>query len=143
MRIRKILQWVMLLSGCTTVLNIITINFYPLILPMANLSIIKLTFIAFAEKKYGYILISLLLNILILIGVKLIKRNRILFPVLIFPIFLGDFIHVMYLFINGLMVDFINTVIIWSGIIDIIVIPLFILYFKNQVKSTKHYKQPT
>lgn len=137
MCIKKILQWVMLLSGGISACNLLTFYFLPLIFPMANFSIIKLAFIAIAEKKYGYILISCMLTILILIGVASIKRNRILLPVLSFAVFLGDLIYVGCLFVEDLIDGFINTVVIWSGIVDIIAIVLFALYFTGRIKSIK------
>ena len=137
MGIKKYLQWVMLLSGGISACNLITFYFFPLIFPMANFSIIKLTFIAIAENKYGYILISCMLTILILIGAVSIKKNRIMFPVLCFAIFMVDLIYIGCLFVEDLIDGFINTVVIWSGIIDIIAIVLFALYFMDRIKSIK------
>lgn len=78
-----------------------------------------------------------MLTMLILIGAISIKRNRILLPILNFAIFLGDLIHVGCLFVKDLLDGFINTVVIWSGIIDIIAIVLFALYFTGRIKSVK------
>ncbi len=44
--VKKILQWLMLLSGGLSACNLLTLYFLPLIFPMANFSIVKLTFIA-------------------------------------------------------------------------------------------------
>lgn len=127
----------MLLSGGISACNLLTFYFWPLLIPMANFSIIKLAFIAIAEKKYGYILIGCMLIILILTGAVSLKRNRILLPILSFAIFLGDLIHVGYLFVVDLLDGFINTIVICSGTIDIIVIVLFALYFTDRIKSIK------
>ena len=137
MYVKKILQWVMLLSGVISTCNLLTFYFLPFIIPMANFSIIKLAFIAIAEKKYGYILIGCILIILILIGAASIKHNRILLPILSFAIFLGDLIYVGYLFVVDLLNSYINTVVILSGTIDIIIIVLFALYFTGRIKTIK------
>ena len=98
---------------------------------MANFSIIKLSYIAIAERKYGYILISCMLVILILIGAASIKRSHILLLNLSFVIFLGDLIYVGYLFILDLLNNYFNTVTICSGVVDIIIIVLFSLYWQK------------
>ncbi|MBD8986809.1 MAG: hypothetical protein EGR02_05785 [Clostridiales bacterium] len=142
MYIKKILQWVMLLSGGISACNLLAFYFLPLMFPMANVSIIKLTFIAIAEKRYGYILISCMLTILIIIGAASIKRNHILLPIFSLAVYLGDLMYVGCLFVKDLISGFINTVVIWSGIVDIIAIVLFALYFTGRIKSIKqniHY----
>lgn len=103
MYVKKILQWVMLLSGGISACNLLVFYSWPLVFPMANFSIVKLTYIAIAEKEYGLILISCVLTILILIGAGSIKQNRILLPVLGFAIFFGDLIHVGCLFVEDLL----------------------------------------
>ena len=54
MCIKKILQWVMLLSGGISACNLLTFYFLPLIFPIANFSIIKLAFIAVAYQVSLY-----------------------------------------------------------------------------------------
>ena len=133
MYVKKILERVMLLVGAISACNLFTLYLFPLIIPMANFSIIKLSFIAIAEKKYGYILISCMLVILILVGAASIIRNHILLLILSVVIYLGDLIHVGYLFVLDLLNSYFNTVIICSGIVDIIIIVLFSLY---KIKKT-------
>lgn len=143
MRVKKFLQWVMLLSGGISVCNLFVLYFFPsvysfsLISSIVNFSVFKLNFIAISENKYGYIVISCILIILILIGAVMVKQNRILLPVFSFAVYLGDLIHAGCLFISDLQNGFINTVVILPGIIDIMAVVLFVLYFTDRIRSNK------
>ena len=141
MCVKKILRWVMLLSGGVTVCNLIAFYFLPVIFPTANFSIIRLIFIAIAEKKYGYILISCILTTLILMGAISIKENHIALQFLGFAVFLGDLIYGGCLFVDGLTDGFINMVVIWSVIIDIVVVTLFVIYLTGRIKNIKQNMQ--
>ena len=135
MSVEKILRWIMLLSASISACNLFVFYFFPLIFPMANFSIIKITFIAIAEKKYSYILISCMLILLVYVGAISIKQNYIVLSILSFIVFLADLIHVGILFFRDLFNNYVNTIGIFSGIIDIIVIMLFSFYLVSQIKS--------
>lgn len=129
MNVYKILRWTLLVSGAISTVNLLILYFFPMLIPLANFSIIKLTFIAIVERKYSYIVIGILLILLILSGSASIKRNGVLLPCLNLVLFLWDLISVGTLFITDLLNEEINTLVISSGVIDIVVIVLFILYF--------------
>ena len=129
MYLKKALQWLMLLSGGISACNLLTLYFLHFITPGANISILKLTFIALAEKKYSYILFCCVLVSLILLGSVSIKQNSVWLPRLNFLVFLGDLIYVGYLLIMDLSNGYFNIFAICSGVVDIIVVVLLILYF--------------
>lgn len=141
MSVNKILRWTLLLSGVASAVNLLILYFFPMSIPLANFSIIKLTFIAIMERKYSYILISVLLILVILSGAVSIKRNSVLFPCLNLVLFLGDLIGAGILFITDLLNGYMNTLVLPSGIVDIIVIVLSVLYFVGRIRLTKQNKE--
>lgn len=141
MSVNKILRWTLLLSGVASAVNLLILYFFPMSIPLANFSIIKLTFIAIMERKYSYILISVLLILVILSGAVSIKRNGALFPCLNLVLFLGDLIGAGILFITDLLNGYMNTLVLSSGIVDIIVIVLSVLYFVGRIRLTKQNKE--
>lgn len=134
MRVKKILQVVMLLSVGISVINLFVLYFFPsaylssIISPIANLTIFKLAFAAIAENKYGYIIFVCVLIILILVGAAAVRKDRILLSVLSFAVYLGDLVYAALLFAADMQNGFINTLVVLPCIIDIISIVLFILY---------------
>lgn len=129
MNVHKILRWTLLVSGAISTVNLLILYFFPMLIPLANFSIIKLTFIAIVERKYSYVVIGILLILLILSGSASIKRNGVLLPCLDLVLFLWDLISVGTLFITDLLNEEINTLVLSSGVIDIVVIVLSVLYF--------------
>ncbi len=103
MSVHKILRWTLLLSGVASAVNLLVLYFFPMSIPLANFSIVKLAFIGMVERKYSYILISVLLILVILSGAVSIKRNGVLFPCLNLMLFLGDLIGAGFLFITDLL----------------------------------------
>lgn len=141
MSVHKILRWTLLLSGVASAVNLLVLYFFPMSIPLANFSIVKLAFIGMVERKYSYILISVLLILVILSGAVSIKRNGVLFPCLNLMLFLGDLIGAGFLFITDLLNGYMNTLVLSSGIVDIIVIVLSVLYFVGRIRLTKQNKE--
>ena len=139
--VHKILRWTLLLSGVASAVNLLVLYFFPMSIPLANFSIVKLAFIGMVERKYSYILISVLLILVILSGAVSIKRNGVLFPCLNLMLFLGDLIGAGFLFITDLLNGYMNTLVLSSGIVDIIVIVLSVLYFVGRIRLTKQNKE--
>lgn len=54
-----------------------------------------------------------------------------LLPTLAFAVFLVDFIQTAYIFISDLTNSDLNMMVICSGIIDMLVIALFSIYFRK------------
>ncbi len=140
MRASKILRWVLLLSGGVTAINILILYFCPVLIPAANFSVVRLTFVGLLERRYGYILISALLAALILGGSVGVKKNRVLLPCLNLVLFLGDLIGAGILFAVNLLNGLVNTLPLSSGVVDMVVVVLSVLYFVQRTKLIRQNK---
>lgn len=134
---RKILQWVMLISGGITAGNVLALYFFPFFIPLVNLSIIRLTFISFAEKRIDYILVSCLLVLLIIWGAISVRRNRVWIPAICFAIYEVDMLYASHLFFKDWLNGYFNSTAFWSGVVDIVVVALYVLYFSRKISSIK------
>lgn len=92
----------------------------------------------FARKTYWLIPVSFALTDLLIAGAISLKRNHMLLPTLAFAVFLVDFIQTAYIFISDLTNSDLNMMVICSGIIDMLVIALFSIYFSENVKYIRH-----
>ena len=75
---------------------------------------------------------------MLIAGAISLKRNHMLSPTLAFAVFLVDFIQTAYIFISDLTNSDLNMMVICSGIIDMLVIALFSIYFSVIVKYIRH-----
>lgn len=112
-------------------------------IPIINVSILKLAFVGIIEKRYIYVLISLLLCFLIIFGSISIKRGNIVLPIFVMAIYLLDFGQVIFLFVIALKEDYINSFVLLSGIIDIIVLTMFTMYFTERFKAMRQKQKVT
>ena len=143
MKIKTFLHWTLLILGGITILNLILFYFFPESIPIINVSILKLAFVGIIEKRYIYVLISLLLCFLIIFGSISIKRGNIVLPIFVMAIYLLDFGQVIFLFVIALKEDYINSFVLLSGIIDIIVLTMFTMYFTERFKAMRQKQKVT
>lgn len=90
------------LVSIITLFNVIIIYWFPVTIPFSSLVAIRLMFLAFIEKAYWLILISLLICVLLFLTAVSVHRRHILLPILSLMYLVYDFIIVLSMLIDGL-----------------------------------------
>lgn len=128
----NVIRWVILIIGIVLAINLILFYFFPTNVPVLNFTMIRVGIIAVINK--GYIAINCLWIILTIMASVSVKKNRIVLPILVMAIYLFDLVWVTSLFIADLIDNYFNLYIVPSGVVDIIVLIIFTVYFTERFK---------
>lgn len=90
------------LVSIITFFNSIIIYWAPVIIPFSSFSAVRLVFLAFIERYYWFIVLSLLICILLFLTAVSVYRRQILLPAFSLIYLIYDFITVVSLLIDGL-----------------------------------------
>ena len=84
-----------------TSINIQLMYWIPTNIPLSSFSAVRMSFIAFIEKRYYLIIVGLLVGLLLLLTTFAIRKQQVFLPVLSLIYLIYDFIKVLALLING------------------------------------------
>ena len=133
-------KWLtILLASVSTVslINVFVMYWFPINIPISSLSAVRLAVIAFIEKRYYLIPVSVLICGLLFLSALSVRRQQIILPSVSLLYLIYDFIIVMSLLINGLDDGYWKTYIIRT-IISISMIALLCIYSLNYLRNHIH-----
>ena len=119
----KCLTVLLTIVSTVSLINVFVMYWLPIRIPISSFSAVRLTAVAFIEKRYYLILFSILICVLLLLSALSVRRQYVVLPSLSLLYLIYDFIKVMSLFIDGLDDGYWKTYIIRT----IISIPLIVL----------------
>ena len=134
----KIFEKILIIIAIITFINVITMYWFPSLLPISNFTAIRTTFIAFLDKKYYLIIISFSLCGLILYTAKSTKKNKIL------PAFLLLIYYINELFFSSIEYFsqlFFNIPIFLDIYIIISLIIYLVLTIKKKIQNKEQSQQ--
>lgn len=131
-KICKFTSIMMLGLSIITYINIAFIYFLPYFIPISSFTSIRLTSLAFIDKRYYLIAISILLNSINFISAFEIQKKHVFFPILSIVYNIFDLGYVLYLFMYDIVK---NQFIIWSYIPSIIIYSTVILLLVRTIKG--------
>ena len=99
--IEKTLTILLVIYSIVTFVNIVVFYWLPIDLLICSFSALRVMFIAFVERKYYLILISILICAVLFLSAISIRRKHILLPILTLLYIVGDFIVILSLLIDG------------------------------------------
>lgn len=123
----KCLQTLLTIVSIVTFVNVLVMFWIPILIPLSSFSAVRTMFVAFMEKRYYLIPVSVLICVLLFLSTISIRRQHILLPALSFLYLIYDFIIVLSLLMDGLGDGYWRTYIIQTVIL-IAVIVLFCIY---------------
>ena len=98
----KCLTILLTIVSTVSLINVFVMYWFPINIPLSSFSAVRLTFVAFIEKRYYLILASALICVLLFLSTLSVRRQHIVLPSLSLLYLIYDFIKVMSLFIDGL-----------------------------------------
>ena len=99
---KKCLIALLTIVSIVTFVNVFIMYWFPINIPLSSFSTVRCTFIAFIEKRYYLILVSVLICVVLFLSTRSIRRKHIILPSLSLLYLIYDFIIVLLLFIDGL-----------------------------------------
>lgn len=133
----KCLTILLAIVSTVSLMNIFVMYWFPINIPISSFSAVRLTVVAFIEKRYYLILVSVLICVLLFLSTLSVRRQHIIFPSLSLLYLIYDFIIVMLLFADGLDNGYWKTYIIRT-IISIPSIVLLCAYCLNYLQNHIH-----
>ena len=113
------------------------------VIPFSSHIAIALTFVAFIEKAYWLLLISVLICVMLFLATLSIHKRRILFPVLSLIYYMCEFVTVTIMSIEDLMDRFWNTYIIFRTVIAAALVVMLCIYCYDFLKKKKRNISPS
>ena len=101
-RDRLFLRVLLTVTSVFTFINLLTMPLFPTLIPLSSFSAVRIMFVAFVEKQYYLIPVSVLICALPFLATISIRRQRIVLPLLSLMYLIYDFIIVFSLLIDGL-----------------------------------------
>ena len=98
---KKLLAILLTTVAIATSINILLMYWIPTNIPLSSFSAVRMSFIAFIEKRYYLIIVGLLVGLLLLLTTFAIRKQQVFLPVLSLIYLIYDFIKVLALLING------------------------------------------
>ena len=139
-RCQKLLIILLAIVAAVTFANVITMYWFPNIIPLGSFSAVRLTVVALIEKQYYLILVSLLIAMLLLFTMISIRKQGIILPILSLLYLVYDFIVVMILLIKGLndnyWITYITPTIVSLSLI--VLLCIYCLNWKRNKCSSNH-----
>lgn len=134
---KKILFVLLMTVSVVTFINVLVMYWFPINIPISSFTAVRLTVVAFIEKRYYLILFSILICVLLLLSALSVRRQYVVLPSLSLLYMIYDFIVVMSLLVNGLDDGYWRTYII-RIIISIALIVLLCIYCWNGLRNHLH-----
>ncbi len=98
----KYLSILLIIVSAITLINVLVLYWFPVIIPLSSFSAVRTTFVAFIEKRYALIAVSLLICGLLFLSAISVRRQRVLLPALTLVYLLYDFLVVLSLLVQGI-----------------------------------------
>ena len=98
----KYLTILLTIVSTVSLINVFVMYWFPINIPLSSFSAVRLTFVAFIEKRYYLILVSTLICVLLFLSTLSVRRQHIVLPSLSLLYLIYDFIIVMSLFVDGI-----------------------------------------
>ena len=133
----KCLTILLAIVSTVSLINVFVMYWFPINIPLSSFSAVRLTFVAFIEKRYYLILFSILICVLLFLSTLSVRRQHIALPSLSLLYLILDFIKVLSLFVDGLDDGYWKTYIIRT-IISIPLIVLLCVYCLNYLQNHIH-----
>lgn len=133
----KCLTVLLTIVSTVSLINVFVMYWLPIRIPISSFSTVRLTAVAFIEKRYYLILFSILICVLLLLSALSVRRQYVVLPSLSLLYMIYDFIVVMSLLVDGLDDGYWRTYIIWI-IISIALIVLLCIYCWNGLRNHLH-----
>ena len=133
----KCLTVLLTIVSTVSLINVFVMYWLPIRIPISSFSAVRLTAVAFIEKRYYLILFSILICVLLLLSALSVRRQYVVLPSLSLLYMIYDFIVVMSLLVDGLDDGYWRTYII-SIIISIALIVLLCIYCWNGLRNHLH-----
>lgn len=105
-KLNDLLSTILVLLGVLTFINIAIMYWVPIVLPLSSFTAVRLVVVAFIEKTYWLVLVSVLICLLIFAVAFSIKRAYIVFPLLLSGYLLWDLTTLIPLLIEGIRVRY-------------------------------------
>lgn len=126
----KCLTILLAIVSTVSLINVFAMYWFPINIPLSSFSAVRLTAVAFIEKRYYLILFSVLICVLLFLSTLSVRRQHIILPSLSLLYLMYDFIIVMSLLVDGLDDSYWKTYII-NTLILIALIVLLCVYCLN------------
>lgn len=133
----KCLTFLLTIVSTASLINVFVMYWFPINIPLSSFSAVRLTFVAFIEKRYYLILVSTLICVLLFLSTLSVRRQHIIFPVLSLMYVIYDFVIVFSLLVDGLGDGYWRTYIIQT-IVSIALIVLLCIYCLNYLRHVIH-----
>ena len=114
-------------TGGITLINVIIMYWFPIIFPFTVFTPLRLVMLAYIKEQYWLVLVSVLVCILLLMTIREICKQRILFPILSLLYLVYDFLTVLYVLIDSIS-DGYWTIYIVQILMPLILIILICIY---------------
>ena len=101
-RCRTCLIVLLSLVSVASLLNLLVMPWFPHLFPLSAFSAVRLMFLAFIEKRYWLIPVSILICVLLFLSALSVRKHRILLPALSLLYVTYDFVFVLRLLIGAL-----------------------------------------
>ena len=96
----KCLTILLTIVSTVSLINVFVMYWFPINIPLSSFSAVRLTFVAFIEKRYYLILVSALICVLLFLSTLSVRRQHIILPGLSLLYLTYDFIIVLSLFMG-------------------------------------------
>ena len=133
----KCLTILLTIVSTVSLINVFVMYWFPIKFPLCSFSAVRLTVVAFIEKRYYLILISALICVLLFLSTLSVRRQHIILPSLSLLYLIYDFIIVFSLFIDGLD-DGYWTMYIVHTVISLILIVSLCVYCWSYLQKNLH-----
>lgn len=98
----KFLMILLAIVSSVSLLNVLVMYWLPIILPFISFSTVRFAAVAFIEKRYYLLAVSILICVLMFLSIISVRRRHIILPSLLLLYLIYDFLLVLSLFIDGL-----------------------------------------
>ena len=133
----KCLTVLLTIVSTVSLINVFVMYWLPIRIPISSFSAVRLTAVAFIEKRYYLILFSILICVLLFLSTFSVRRQHIILPSLSLLYLVYDFFVVLSLFIDGLYDGYWKTYIIQTLIL-IALIVLLCVFLLNCLRNYLH-----
>ena len=128
---KKLLAILLTTVAIATSINILLMYWIPTNIPLSSFSAVRMSFIAFIEKRYYLIIVGLLVGLLLLLTTFAIRKQQVFLPVLSLIYLIYDFIKVLALLINGFYDGYWIMYIVQTIVTAVLIVLLFTYCLMN------------
>ena len=130
----KLLTNLLKVVSIITLINTISMYWFPIYIPLGSFSAVRFTLVALMEKQYSCILVSILIGALLFITTVAVRRQHIFLPSLSLLYLIYDCVMVLILFVDGIDNGYWKIYII-QIIVSIVLIVLLCIYCWNALQT--------